>query len=75
MKAQEYICPVCQGEDNECTDYEWDSESIRQRYVCHYCGAEWDEYHELTYRGYAYKGTDYDENGNEMQFNIVNSQE
>ena len=38
----------------------------REPYVCHECGAVWDEYHELTYRGYAHKGVDYDENGNIM---------
>ena len=71
MKKEEYVCPNCKGENNECTDYEWDSESIRQEYVCHDCGAVWNEYHELTYRGYAFKGVDYDENGNEMELNVV----
>ena len=71
MKKEAYVCPVCKGEDCECTDYEWDSESIRQEYSCHDCGAVWDEFHELTYRGYALNGVDYDENGNKMEFDIV----
>ena len=70
-KTEPYVCPVCKGEDADCFDYEWDSECIRQRYNCNVCGAVWDEYHELTYRGYAHKHIDYDENGNEMQFNEV----
>ena len=68
-KTTPYVCPVCKGENNECTDYEWDSESIRQQYICPDCGATWDEYHELTYRGYAHNGVDYDENGEKMEFN------
>ena len=71
-KTTPYVCPVCKGEDCECTDYEWDSESLRQQYVCHDCEAVWDEYHELIYRGYAHKGVDYDENGEEMAFNEGN---
>ena len=71
MKKEVYVCPKCGGNDCECTDYEWNSESLRQQYVCHDCEAVWDEYHELTYRGYAYEGVDYDENGNEMEFNEV----
>ncbi len=69
MKKEVYVCPKCGGNDCECIDYEWDSDSIRQQYVCHDCEAQWDEYHELIYRGYAYEGVDYDENGAEMDTN------
>ena len=75
MKKEVYVCPKCGGEDNECIDYEWDSDTIRQRYMCHNCEAVWDEYHELTYRGYAHNGIDYDENGNVMEFEVAASNE
>lgn len=75
MKKEVYVCPKCGGNDCECIDYEWDSDCMRQSYVCHDCEAQWDEFHELTYRGYAYKGVDYDENGNEMEFEVAASNE
>lgn len=62
-KREPYICPKCGGENCDCTDYEWDSESLHQQYVCQDCGEVWDEYHELIYRGYACKDVDYDEKG------------
>ena len=60
-------CPVC-GEikDVETFDFEWDGESLRAEMVCHNCGAQWDEYFGLTYKGYAHNGIDYDEMGKEM---------
>jgi transposase-like protein len=65
-KREPYVCPQCEGDNVECTDYEWDGECMRQEFVCHKCKAQWNEYFTLKWAGYAYKGVDYDEKGEVM---------
>lgn len=63
-KITPYECPKCHSDmDLECYDYEWDEEYLRQGYACGKCGAQWDEYFRLEWRGYACEGIDYDEKG------------
>lgn len=66
-KTTKYLCPKC-GEDVdlETIDTEFDDDSLSQRLCCEKCGAEWHEYFELRYKGYAYKGVDYEADGKEM---------
>ena len=65
-KTKSCICPKCRGNSFAIEDYDFDGESIRETVQCQDCGAMWDEYHTLIYRGYAYRGVDYDENGEIM---------
>ena len=66
-KTTEYLCPEC-GEDVdiETTDTEIDETSLSCKMYCGKCGANWHEYYELRYNGYAYKGVDYDADGEEI---------
>lgn len=65
-KREPYVCPKCGAVDFDCTDYEWDSDCLRQRYSCNECETQWDEYFALEWTGYAYKGVDYDQKGEVM---------
>ena len=66
-KTTAYLCPEC-GEDIdiETTDTEIDESSLSCKMYCAVCGASWHEYFELRYDGYAYKGVDYEADGEEM---------
>ena len=67
-KNEPYICPKCGGDVVTTADYEIDANCLHQELLCEKCGEMWDEYHELIYRGYAYEGVDYDENGEIEEF-------
>ena len=63
-----YICPKCGSDMVTTEEYEFDGNSLRTEVMCQKCGARWDEYCELIYRGYAYEGVDYDEHGEIQEF-------
>ena len=66
-KIEPYICPECGADmDIQTTDTEIDDTSLSCKMYCEHCGASWHEYFELRYNGYAYKGIDYEANGEEM---------
>lgn len=63
-KTTEYLCPECnEGVDLEIIDTEFDEDSLSCKICCSTCGATWHEYFELHYNGYAYKGIDYNADG------------
>ena len=66
-KNEPYICPECGADmDIQTIDTEIDDTSLGCTMYCEKCGATWREYYELRYNGYAYKGIDYEADGEEM---------
>lgn len=67
-KTTEYLCPEC-GEDIdiETVDTEIDESSLSCAMYCTKCGATWHEHFDLRYSGYAYKGIDYEADGEEVR--------
>lgn len=66
-KIEPYICPECSADmDIQTVDTEIDENSLSCKMYCEKCGATWHEYYELRYNGYAYKGVDYEADGEEM---------
>lgn len=70
-KTEEWICPVC-GESIYLTERGCEVVDMVADIAvsCDVCGAKWNEYFSLQYKGYAHKGIDYDADGEEMFSNL-----
>lgn len=64
-KREMCVCPKCDSDHTEMTDFEMDIDCLWTKWGCLDCEETWTEYYTLTYDGYAHNGKVYDAEGKE----------
>lgn len=65
VKRRLYVCPKCNGDNVDTSDYEMDEEHICLQQFCTDCETSWIDYALVSYAGCTYNERRYDKKGKE----------